>query len=581
MTPHKKLLAYVSRYKTIFALGIFCLLAGNVFKALVPIVIQRSVDTLADGITYSLLLRYSAMVIVLGLVQGGCVFAQARLLLGAARCIERDMKTDFYGHLQKLPPEFFQVNRTGELMARVSNDIGAGVNASTEAFMYSANTLVVLAVILPLMTRLSWPLTLMSFAPLLLVIISTLFLQKQMRSRFEKVQESFGRICARVQETLWGTRTIRAYTQEHAEVEKFRELSQQYVRHDLSHTRVSSLLYPVLEFFIGLSFLAVLWYGGDLTAAGKLSIGQLLEFILYLGYLAWPMHVLGWELTVLQRGIVSMGRVDSILCLRPTIQDPDIPLDIRKLHGSLEFRNVTFTYKGADRPALERISLSIGPGQMVALVGAVGSGKTTLMNMVPRLLEPFSGDILIDGHSVRQIPLNLLRSSIGYVPQEAFLFSDTIAANIAFGNRESTQEEIKQAAINSGVDSDITAFPLGYETAVGERGVTLSGGQKQRISIARALLLHPPILLLDDALSSVDSYTEEKILARLRNVMRGAACLMSCHRISTSRNADLIIVLQEGKIVEQGTHDELLAAGGIYAEMHATQLLEEDLAAAC
>lgn len=579
MTPLKKLLIYVSHHKAMFALGILCLVAANLSKAAVPIVIQRSVDTLAGGITQFLLLRYSAIVIVLGLLQGGFVFAQSRLLLGAARYIERDMKNDFYEHLQKLPLEFFQVNRTGELMALVANDIGSAVNSSTEALMYSANTLVALAVILPLMTRISWTLTLMTFAPLLLVIISTLFLQGQMRSRFEKAQESFGKICARVQETLWGTRTVRAYTQEQAEVGKFREVSRQYVNHNLRHTRLSGLLNPVLEFFIGLSFIAVLWYGGDLIAAGKLSIGQLLAFILYLGYLAWPMHVLGWQLAVLQRGIVSMGRVESVLSLQPAIQDPELPLDIRELRGSIEFRDVTFTYKAAEKPVLEHISFRINPGQIVALVGAVGSGKTTLMNMLPRLLEPSSGDVLIDGHPIHLIRLNLLRSSIGYVPQEAFLFSDTISANIAFGNRDATREQIEEAAVNSGMDSDIAAFPLGYETSVGERGATLSGGQKQRISIARALLLRAPILLLDDALSSVDSYTEERIMTRLRKMMKGKTCLMACHRISTSRTADLIIVLQEGRIVERGTHDELLASGGVYAEMHATQLLEEDLAA--
>jgi ATP-binding cassette subfamily B protein len=335
----------------------------------------------------------------------------------------------------------------------------------------------------------------------------------------------------------------------------------------------------VLQFFIGLSFIAVLWYGGDLTANGTLSIGQFLEFILYLGYLAGPMHDLGSELNALQRGSVSMGRVESIFSLQPPTQSPLRPAAIPNIGGAMEFRQVTFAYKGAGHPALDGISFHIRPGQTVGLVGAVGSGKSTLMNMVPRLLDPDSGEIVIGGCPTRETSLHALRSAIGYVSQETFLFSDTIAANIAFGKPEASQQEIERAAINAGIDSDIAAFPNGYQTFVGERGVTLSGGQKQRIGIARALLRQPEILLLDDPFSSIDSSTEELIRARLLKFMTGKTCLISSQRVSTIRGADLIVLLHEGRVVEQGTHDELLANGELYAQMYTSQLLEEDLTA--
>jgi|SRR5215813_1872339 len=579
MASIRRLLTYVARYRAMLLWGILCLIAANLSKAAVPLILQQAVDALLRGITYSLLLRYSVMIIAAALLQGGFVFSQERLLTGMTRKIERDMKNDFYAHLQKMPLGFFRENRTGELMARATNDMNIAVSAGMRAFVYSLNTVVALLVILPLMARLSWRLTALAFAPLLLAIIATVFFQERMRSWSEKIQESLGEMCAGAQQALDGVRTVRTYTQERAEIEAFRQINQQYLSHNLRRNRLANMVYPAMQFFVGLSFLAVLWYGGNLASSKSLSIGQFLEFIVYLGYVAWPMHELGEQLTVLQQAVVSMGRLDCILSLQPAIQDLSGAAAIDRIDGGIEFRNVTYTPEGTDRPALAGVSFRIKPGQTVGLAGRVGSGKTTLMNMVPRLLDPCSGDILIDGHSVRHISLKLLRSAIGYVPQETFLFSDTIAANIAFGKPEATQAEIEQAAITAGLGPDIAAFPDSYQTIVGERGATLSGGQKQRISIARAVLPRSSILLLDDALSSVDSYTEEKILSRLRNLRQGKTCLISSHRISTLRDADLILVLHKGTIIERGTHAELLARGGMYAEMYETQLLEEDLAA--
>lgn len=579
MASIRRLLTYVARYRPMLLWGILCLIAANLSKAAVPLILQQAVDALLRGITYSLLLRYSVMIIAAALLQGGFVFSQERLLTGMTRKIERDMKNDFYAHLQKMPLGFFRENRTGELMARATNDMNIAVSAGMRAFVYSLNTVVALLVILPLMARLSWRLTALAFAPLLLAIIATVFFQERMRSWSEKIQESLGEMCAGAQQALDGVRTVRTYTQERAEIEAFRQINQQYLSHNLRRNRLANMVYPAMQFFVGLSFLAVLWYGGNLASSKSLSIGQFLEFIVYLSYVAWPMHELGEQLTVLQQAVVSMGRLDCILSLQPAIQDLSGAAAIDRIDGGIEFRNVTYTPEGTDRPALAGVSFRIKPGQTVGLAGRVGSGKTTLMNMIPRLLDPCSGDILIDGHSVRHISLKLLRSAIGYVPQETFLFSDTIAANIAFGKPEATQAEIEQAAITAGLGPDIAAFPDSYQTIVGERGATLSGGQKQRISIARAVLPRSSILLLDDALSSVDSYTEEKILSRLRNLRQGKTCLISSHRISTLRDADLILVLHKGTIIERGTHAELLARGGMYAEMYETQLLEEDLAA--
>jgi ATP-binding cassette subfamily B multidrug efflux pump len=579
ITAGRLLLRYALQYRIALAFSLVCIVVSVLFRAAGPAVLERGVDHLTLEATRATVARYSLLLIGIAVVQGVAMFGQELLLMRSASCIERDLRSALFDHLQKMPWEFFQKHSIGELMMRVGNDLTAAITGATRALSSLLDSLVTLIIILPLMIRVSAGLAALTFAPLLLVIVSSMLLQKKIRARFERAQEYMGKVYGQAHAALSVPRTIRAFTQERQEIEAFRSASRQYIDRYLSRVRLSSLLFPLLQFFPGLSFVVVLWHGGDMVAAGKLSIGQLLQFILYVGYIAWPMHVLGWQWTIFQRGIVSMGRVHAVLSLQPAIRDCSTPAALRKPTGALQFRNVSFRYNGTQRSALDQVSFRVEPGQTVGVVGTVGAGKSTLMNLVPRLLEPCSGEVLIGGCPLAQIPLEALRSSIGYVPQETFLFSDTLAANLAFGRADARHDEICAAAEAAGLADDIAAFPKGYDTIVGERGVTLSGGQKQRVSIARAILRNPEILLLDDALSSVDSYTEENILIHMQRLMAEKTCLISSHRVSTLHGADLIVVLHDGHIVEHGTHHELLAYGGLYAELREKQLLEERLAA--
>jgi ATP-binding cassette subfamily B protein len=440
--------------------------------------------------------------------------------------------------------------------------------------MYSMNTVFAMALIAPTMASINWRLTLLAFLSMPLVATATHYFSKRIHDRFEQVQEYFGTVSNRAQESLAGVRVIRAYTQEQAEMESFRGVNREFVSRNLNLIRLSSIFHPILQFFIGLGVIRE-----NQTPGAGISIGQFVQFTLYLGYLVWPMIALGWVINIFQRGMASMGRMNQIMTIEPAIKDSDARDDVTDIRGEIEFRNLTFNYSGTIEPALKDVNLRIEPGQTVAFVGAVGSGKSTLMNLVPRLLDAGPGQVLIDGRPIREIPLKLLRSSIGYVPQETFLFSETIAGNIAFGVESASTEEIERAATEAGIADDIREFPRGFKTLVGERGITLSGGQKQRTAIARALIRRPRILILDDALSSVDTYTEEKILHHLGEIMRGRTSLIVSHRVSTIKDADLIVVLEGGRIAERGTHDELIARGGIYGELYEKQLLEEELAA--
>ena len=579
VTPLRRLIGYFLPYRRTLVLGVMCVFMTNLVRMGAPIVLRHAVDELATSISHSKLLEYGGLLILIALGQGVFLFTQRRLLINMSRDIEYDLRNDFYAHLQRLPFEFYQTHRTGDLMARATNDLSAVRMIVGPALMYSMNTIFAMALLAPLMAAISWRLTLLAFLSMPLVASATNYFSKRIHDRFEKVQEYFGTVSNRAQESLAGVRVIRAYTQEQAEVESFKRVNRESVNRNLSLIRLSGIFHPILQFFIGLGFIAVLWYGGSLVISKRITIGEFFQFTLYLGYLVWPMIALGWVINMFQRGMASMGRMHQIMSIEPSISDSDETSGSSEIEGEIEFRDLTFTYGGAARPALEDINLRIAPGQTVAFVGAVGAGKSTLMNLVTRLLDAQPQQVLIDGRPIREIPLDALRASIGYVPQETFLFSETIAENIAFGVEHATQEEIECAAVEAGIAEDVLEFPKGYETLVGERGITLSGGQKQRTAIARALIRGPKILILDDSLSSVDTYTEEKILAHLRRIMRGRTSLIVSHRVSTVKDADLIVVLEDGRIAERGTHDSLITRGGLYAELYEKQLLEEELAA--
>src|SRR5882724_577477 len=579
MTPLRRLISYFVPYKRMIIFGISCVFMTNLVRMTEPLVLRRAVDDLAAEVSHSKLLEYGALLILIAVTRGVFLFTQRRVLINMSRDIEYDLRSDFYAHLQKLPFEFYQTHRTGDLMARATNDLSAVRMIVGPALMYSMNTVFAMALLVPLMASISWRLTLLAFLSMPLVATATNYFSKRIHDRFEKVQEYFGTVSNRAQESFAGVRVIRAYTQEQAEIESFKLVNREFVNRNLQLIRLSGIFHPILQFFIGLGFIAVLWFGGGLVIGGKISIGQFVQFTLYLGYLIWPMIALGWVINIFQRGMASMGRMHHIMSIEPTIRDAVDKTDIAAIEGEIEFRNLTFKYGEARDPALKEINLHIAAGQTVAFVGAVGSGKSTLMNLVTRLLDAEPGQVLIDGRPIREIPLGVLRGSIGYVPQETFLFSETIAENIAFGVEYATREDIERAATEAGIIEEILEFPEGFDTLVGERGITLSGGQKQRTAIARALIRRPKILILDDALSSVDTYTEENILTHLRRIMVGRTSLIVSHRVSTVKDADLIVVLEDGGIAERGTHDSLIARGGIYAELYEKQLLEEELAA--
>jgi len=575
----KKFARYFRPYKLHLVAGILCILASVVFGLLIPRSVGVAVDDLKQGVTWATITTASLKIMGLSLMSGIFLFLQRRILINMSRHVEYDLRRDFYARLVDQPLQFFQEHRTGDLMARATNDLAAVRQLAGPMIMYTLQTVFVVVLVLPLMLRISVKLTLLLFVTMPLVSLTVKYFGQQVHVRFEKIQDFFAQITARAQENFTGVRVVRAYAQESAEIAAFDNLNRAYAERNLGLVRISAMMRPLLQFLIGTGFVLIIWVGVPMTVRGEMSVGEFTAFNLYLTRLIWPLIALGYVVNLYQRGTASLKRLNAIQAIEPTITDSAEAREQPQITGRIEFKNLTYTFHDTDEPVLRDINLVIEAGQTVAFVGRTGSGKSTLVNLIPRLIEAARGSVLIDNIPAQDYPLAQLRASIGYVPQETFLFSDSLADNISFGVEKAERAEVEWAAEIAGLREDIESFPDGFDTLVGERGITLSGGQKQRTAIARAVVRQPKILILDDALSAVDTYTEEKILAQLRGVMRERTSIIVSHRISTVRDADLICVLDEGRIVERGTHAELLKRGGEYADLYERQLLEEELAA--
>ena len=570
-----RLLPYLVRYKGQIALGMLCLLLGKAASVLEPQVLRMTVDDLMVSVTMRKLLYYSGLIIGIALIDGFFRFWMRRLLIGVSRYVEFDLRNDFYAHLQRMSPSFFHRWRTGDLMSRATNDIAAVRSVLGPGIMYPAETIIITIAALGFMLAINVELTLVALAVMPIVSVLVKQFGAVIHKRFETIQAKMSDLTAMVQENLSGVRVVKAYTQEGAEEEKFEEANQDYFRHNLSLAKLWGAFYPLLAVFIGIGSALSLWWGGRLVVRQEISLGQLVAFFAYLTMLTWPMIAFGWVVNIYQRGAASLKRLTIIMDAEPELKDaPDAREDV-ELSGRIEFRDVSFRYNGTD--VLSGINLVIQSGETLAIVGRTGSGKSTLVSLVPRLYDVSAGHVLVDGVDVRKLPLVKLREAVGFVSQDSFLFSEKLRDNISFGRKDSSLDEIAKAAEVAGLAPDVADFPLQYDTMVGERGITLSGGQKQRATIARALLIEPRILILDDALSSVDTETEDRILTQLRGVIRNRTTLLVSHRISTIKEADVIVVLEDGRIIEQGTHETLVEREGVYAELYRKQLLEEEL----
>jgi ATP-binding cassette, subfamily B, multidrug efflux pump len=588
----RPLLPYLRKYRATYWVGAVCVLCNNCVWILFPLVIRWAVNDLNRGVTVSKLLTYSGYLLAVAGTKAIFQFLTRWILIGVSREIEFDLRNHLFTHLERLSYSFYQRTRTGDIMARATNDLNAVRMLLGPGIMYTANTVVFTAGALAFMLSISPRLTIFAFAPLPIVSVVVQYFGHRIHERFERIQAMFSDISARAQENFSGARLIRAYVQEEPEIESFERDNTEYIARSLKLVRLMGMLWPTLELLLGIAIVIVLWLGGREVLLHRINLGDFVAFNTYMVQLTWPVIALGWVINIFQRGLASMGRIESILAEQPEITDAGVPTQGAPAHvrGDIEFRDLTFHYgqtlvaaeRGlgllqGDENVLKNVTLYVPAGTSLAIVGPTGSGKSTLVSLIPRIYDAADGSVLIDGRPIREFPLQVLRHNIGFVPQETFLFSDTIRENIAFGADDATDVDVRRAAGAASIAAEIESFPDGYNTLVGERGLTLSGGQKQRTAIARALIRNPRILVLDDALASVDTQTEDRILNHLREIMEGRTTIFISHRVSTVRNADRIAVLHEGRIVEYGTHDQLIERNGYYTELYRKQLLEEEL----
>ncbi|HXU29032.1 MAG TPA: ABC transporter ATP-binding protein [Thermoanaerobaculia bacterium] len=575
----KALWPFLRPYRNKLWQGLATIIASVVIGLLNPLLIGHGIDAVRAGAGMGTLAVFAVAMIGVTIVAGLFNYLQRMILVAMSRDVEFDLRNRYFERLELLPQSFFQSHPTGDLMARATNDLQAVRMLCGPAIMYSTNTVLLAVGAIALMARIHLGLTGVALAIMPLVAIATQMFGDRIHRLFEGVQERFSALSAKAQENLSGVRVVRAYAQEEREIDAFGSANASYVEGNRRLIIWQAAFFPALQGLAGIAMVAVLYFGGKLAISGRITVGEFVTFNTLLARMVWPMIALGWVINLVQRGTASLGRMRAVLEAEPTIKDEPPFAEPARFAGEVRFRGLSFSYRPGLPPALHDISLDVGAGTTVAIVGRTGSGKSTLLSLLPRLLDPPPGTLFVDGADLRHLPLERLRAEIGIVPQETFLFSATLSENIALGRPDASEAEILEAAEMAGLGPDLADFPAGLETRVGERGLTLSGGQKQRVAIARALLRQPRILLLDDCLSAVDTHTEERILGNLRRFFPGRTVFLVSHRVSAVQGADLIVVLDQGRIAERGTHDQLLAHGGLYAELAERQQLEEELAA--
>jgi ATP-binding cassette, subfamily B, multidrug efflux pump len=571
----KHVVPYLRRHIWRIVIGVVAILVGTFFGVVQPYILRLAIDHLQKNMTGGDLLRYVLLFLAAAIGQSIFAFVQRSTVNRVSRFLEYDLRNAAFRHLQALDQSFYGEMHTGDLMARLTNDLNAVRQFVGMGMISLISTIIMLVVVAILMLIINWKLALVAFAVLPFVSITMAVVSRTLQRRYRLVQDQFGHVSTYAQENFSGIRVVKAFVQEDLEIKAFGRTNEEYVTRNLSYVRLSGIMWPLMSFVVGIALALVLYVGGTEVANGEITTGEFVQFNAYLAMLAWPMISLGWVINMFQQGAASMGRVMEVMNRRPTIRDTGRTLGSAQVHGAIEFRHVGVKYDNV--VVLDDVSFSVEPGATVAIIGMTGVGKTTLMSLVPRVLEVNTGEVLIDGVDVRRIPIETLRAAVGYVPQDTFLFSATLRENVMFGVRDASDPEVLEALETSRLNKDLEQFPQGLDTIVGERGVSLSGGQKQRTSLARAVLRDPTILILDDAMSSVDTHTQAEILARLKRVMENRTTLITAMRISTVKDADKIVVLHAGRVAEQGTHRELLLNDGLYARMYRRELLQQEL----